>query len=103
MTEMIYSWVQDLVCYYILISAVLNFLPDNSYKKYIQYYMGLLFILVILSPLLKMTGIQAQVDQYVSEFQRMEAEEEQWLEKAKMWENDWQQEITIIEGQEVKP
>lgn len=54
MTEGIYSWIQSLACYFVILSAVLNLLPDNSYKKYVQYYMGLLLILVLLSPLLKL-------------------------------------------------
>lgn len=58
MTEGIYSWIQSLACYFVILSAVLNLLPDNSYKKYVQYYMGLLLILVLLSPLLKLGGIQ---------------------------------------------
>ena len=33
MTETLYSWVESLVCYYILLSAVTNFLPDNSFKN----------------------------------------------------------------------
>ena len=35
MTEALYSWVESLVCYYILLSAVTKLLPDNSFKKYI--------------------------------------------------------------------
>ena len=67
MTETLYSWVESLVCYYILLSAVTNFLPDNSFKKYIQYYLGLLLILVMLSPVFQVTGIQKEIDRCVEE------------------------------------
>lgn len=103
MTEAIYSWIQNLVCYFILLSAVMNFLPDNSYKKYIQYYTGLLLILVILSPVLHITGIQDKIDEYITEFQDMDRMEEEWRQKALRWEEDWKQKTTVIEGQEVIP
>lgn len=103
MTDAIYSWMQNLVCYFILLSAVMNFLPDNSYKKYIQYYMGLLLILVILAPVFQYGGIQEKIDEYVAEFQITDYEKEDWRQKAEEWEDRWNEQITVIEGQEVVP
>ena len=37
MAESIYSWIQNLACFFILASAVMHFLPENSYKKYVQF------------------------------------------------------------------
>lgn len=103
MTETIYSWIQNVVCYFIVLSAVMNFLPDNSYKKYIQYYMGLLLILVIFMPFFEKTGIRETFDNYAAEFENADMDEEVWREKAKEWEENWNQQITVIEGQEVVP
>ena len=52
MTDTLYGWMRNLACYFIFLSAVMHFLPDNNYKKYIQFYMGLLLILLLLSPVL---------------------------------------------------
>ena len=30
MAESIYSWIQNLACFFILASAVMHFLPENS-------------------------------------------------------------------------
>lgn len=103
MTESVYSWMQNLAYYFILLSAVMNFLPDNSYKKYIQYYMGLLLILLILSPIFQTVGIQEKIDEYILEMEDMADERDVWEEKAKRWEEDWNQKITVVEGQEVIP
>ncbi|HIZ66026.1 MAG TPA: stage III sporulation protein AF [Candidatus Blautia pullicola] len=104
MTEGIYSWIQSLACYFVILSAVLNLLPDNSYKKYVQYYMGLLLILVLLSPLLKLGGIQEQVDAYAEEFwQELEEEREQWEDKARQWQQEFQGGERVVTGQEVVP
>ena len=100
MTETLYSWVESLVCYYILLSAVTNFLPDNSFKKYIQYYLGLLLILVMLSPVFQVTGIQKEIDRCVEEMEENLQDREAWEEKAESFEENWQ---TVIQGQEVEP
>ena len=61
MTDGIYSWIQYVAGFFVLLSAFMNFLPDNSYKKYVQFYMGLLLILVILSPVFQFTGLQNEI------------------------------------------
>lgn len=103
MTEAIYSWMQNLICYFILLFAVMNLLPDSSYKKYIRYYMGLLLILIVFSPVLHVTGIQNEIDEYITEFRDMDYDEEEWRQKAQRWEENWEQKITVVEGQEVIP
>lgn len=100
MTEALYSWVESLVCYYILLSAVTNFLPDNSFKKYIQYYLGLLLILVMLSPVFQVIGIQKEIDRCVEELGETFKDRETWEERAESFEENWQ---TVIQGQEVEP
>lgn len=99
MTEALYSWVESLVCYYILLSAVTKILPDNSFKKYIQYYLGLLLILVMLAPVFQVTGIQKEIDRYVEELEKPLKEREVWEQKAKSFEENWQ---TVIQGEEVE-
>lgn len=98
--EALYAWLESLICYFILLFAVMNCLPDNSYRKYIRYYMGLLLILVVLSPLLHLSGMEGQIAAYTREFQE---EAQEWEEKAETWEREWQEEAGIIEGQEVVP
>ena len=86
MTDGIYSWIQNVACFFILLTAVMNFLPDNSYKKYVQFYMGMLLILVILSPVFRFTGLENKVTSFVREFQALESEKEEWRERAGQWE-----------------
>ena len=92
MAESIYSWIQNLACFFILASAVMHFLPENSYKKYVQFYMGLMLILVILSP------------GFVQEFQDTQTQREEWEKKAEDWEATWEGSgEEAIKGQEVLP
>ena len=105
MTDGIYSWIQNVACFFVLLSAVMNCLPDNSYKKYVQFYMGLLLILVILSPVFQFTGLENEIYSFFREFQALETEKEEWQERAGKWEETWnaEGEEEILKGQEVSP
>ena len=104
MTDGIYSWIQNVACFFILLTAVMNFLPDNSYKKYVQFYMGMLLILVILPPVFRFTGLENKVTSFVREFQALESEKEEWRERAGQWEETWNPEgEEIFKEQEVSP
>ena len=104
MAESIYSWIQNLACFFILASAVMHFLPENSYKKYVQFYMGLLLILVILSPVFQFTGLEDKIQGVVREFQDIQTQREEWEKKAEDWEATWEASgEEAIKGQEVTP
>ena len=113
MTETLYGWMRNLACYFIFLSAVMHFLPDNNYKKYIQFYMGLLLILLLLSPVLDFlhleNKIDAGVDRYVEEEERDREEWENYareIEEEYGWnkkgentgETEQQEEDTLQEG-----
>lgn len=102
MAQALYEWMQDLACYFILLSAVMNFLPDNSYKKYIQYYMGLLLLLVALSPIFQAAGIQEEIQTSIEKLQEPEEDRALWEERARQWEVQWQEQFQVPE-EEVNP
>ena len=107
MKEALYSWMESLVCYYLLFAAVMNILPDNNCKKYIRYYMGLLLIFIILSPVFRVTGIQDTGDAYLENWEAHDDSRSIWEEKAEIWEKDWEKQLyeepEAIQGQEVLP
>ena len=99
----LYSWLQNVVCYFFLLTVVMNLLPDDSYKKYIRYYMGLLLILTFLSPIFQITDMGQKLESYIESFEGVEIEAQEWEEKAEAWEQSWEKEIEILRGQEVEP
>lgn len=103
MLTQLYSWLQNVVCYFLLLTVVMNLLPDDSYRKYIRYYMGLLLILTFLSPIFQITDIHQKLESYVGKFENFETEAQEWEEKAKIWEESWEEETEILRGQEVEP
>ena len=49
--EAVYEWIRSLVFYLILMTTVLNFLPDRKYEKYLRLFTGMVFILLVFGPL----------------------------------------------------
>jgi len=54
----LYEWMQNIAFYLILITAAIQILPDNSYKKYIRFFTGLILVVLLISPVLKLFDIE---------------------------------------------
>lgn len=50
----IYSWVKNLVCFYILLTVVLHLLPKENYQKYVRFFSGMLLTILVISPILSL-------------------------------------------------
>ncbi|MDD3403841.1 MAG: stage III sporulation protein AF [Hespellia sp.] len=94
MQNMIYDWIQNLSVYIILMMAVLQLISNAEYRKYFRFFSGLLLILLLLTPLLRLTGMeQTFYDLYHSIEYRQEkeaiAEYESYLKDASnLWEEE---------------
>lgn len=51
-----YQWIQNLAVFYILLSSFLNLVPNGKYEKYIRFFMGLLLIFMMCSPVAAIFG-----------------------------------------------
>lgn len=58
MFTFLYEWMRSLAYYMVLMTAVLEVIPNKQYKKYIQFYMGLVIVLMLCSPLIKVLGME---------------------------------------------
>lgn len=50
--DMIYEWLRNVAVFFILMTAVLNVLPDEKYRKYVQFFLGLVMLIVLCRPIL---------------------------------------------------
>ena len=48
----IYDWIKHLVFYLILMTMLMQIIPDSDYKKYIRFFTGLVLILILAKPLM---------------------------------------------------
>ncbi len=77
MKEMIYEWVRNLVFYQLITSIIINLIPGNAYVKYIRFFMGMLFVLIAIQPVLKVMRLADKIDvSYVHEMLEQEMEEQ---------------------------
>lgn len=112
MLKTIYEWVQNTAFYLVVVTAVLAVIPGNGYKKYIQFFTGLVMILLLLTPILKLTGMEGTFQELYSsreyEQERREIEEqEQYFERLELFDflpEEYQSEFreNTIEVEEIK-
>jgi stage III sporulation protein AF len=81
MFQYVYEWIQSLAFFLVIVTAVLQIIPENGYKKYVQFFSGMVMILLMITPILKLAGIENQFyDLYHSkeyEMTKAEIEKEQ--------------------------
>ena len=58
MIAFFYQWLQNIAFYLILITAIIQIIPNHSYKKYIRFFTGLILIILLSEPILKAVGMQ---------------------------------------------
>lgn len=61
MFQYLYEWTQNLAFYMVLITVVLHVVPDSGYKKYIRFFTGMVLILMIVTPILRIFGMDSQI------------------------------------------
>ena len=66
MTELIYGWMKNLAYFFIFMTAILNCLPDNRYRKYVRFFLGVLLIIVLSKPLTEFLKLDQILEDSVS-------------------------------------
>ena len=73
MIDKIYEWVKNLSFYLVLVTALLQMLPDSDYRKYIRFFCGLLLTVLLAQPVLDRMGEAGQVTELyrTAEYEQM--------------------------------
>lgn len=72
----IYSWVKSIIIFLILTTIITNLLGKSTYKKYVDLITGIILVILVISPLLKIFHLQETLDYYFSaNFLMAEAED----------------------------
>ena len=65
-----------MVFYQLLISIVMNLIPNDTYQKYIRFFLGMLFIVIAIQPVFQILQVSESMDlQYIQEMMEQELEE----------------------------
>ncbi len=58
MFQYIYQWMIQATFYMVVFTAVMQLLPNGDYQKYVKFFTGLIMILLILTPAMKLLGME---------------------------------------------
>lgn len=94
------QWIKTIVGYYLISSIVMQMLPDKKYEQYVRLLFGILLLIFLLQPFLKISSadiyLESKVEEFVEEQERMESQIA--LEKEKIISDKTE----ILEIEEVK-
>ena len=77
MKEELYLWIRNLAVFYIFFTAVLNLIPDRQYEKYVRFFMGLLLIFMMSTPMFSILGKgQELTESFLNNFSEENKEKE---------------------------
>lgn len=56
MLDWLYEWIKNIAFYMIIVSVIFKVLPGNGYQKYIQFFSGIVLILLVFLPIVRILG-----------------------------------------------
>lgn len=56
MLDWLYEWIKNIAFYMIIVSVIFKVLPGNGYQKYIQFFSGIVLILLVFLPIVRVLG-----------------------------------------------
>lgn len=65
--ELIYQAVKNVIIFLLLVTVLGNLLGQSSFKKYINIFVGLVLIIIVITPILKLINSNAKVDQFYNQ------------------------------------
>lgn len=73
MLDYIYEWMENIAFYMVIVVAAMQMVSGESYKKYIRFFAGMILILMLTGPILKIFGMsEFQVAEYQKELEEIE-------------------------------
>lgn len=73
MLNYICEWMENIAFYLVILIAIIQMVPHGSYEKYIRFFAGLILILLLSGPILKLFGMEKfQNDAYREAIEEIE-------------------------------
>lgn len=58
MFEYLYQWIENIAFYLVILTVAMQMIPNESYKKYIRFFTGVILIIMVSSPILQVLGME---------------------------------------------
>ena len=53
----IFEWIENIAFYLVIVVAMMHLIPGEHYKRYIRFFVGMILILMLITPMLKIIGM----------------------------------------------
>ena len=63
MVEEILQWLKNISIFLIFMTTVLNLIPEKEDKKPVQFFLGIVMVLIFFQPVLKAGGLEQKMAQ----------------------------------------
>lgn len=67
------EWIRNIAVFFILLTTVMNLLPQNHYKKYVRFFLGLVLIVWMIHPVLGLFGLEDKMSSRYQFYQFQES------------------------------
>lgn len=88
MLDSIYEWIRNLTGYLVIVTVALEAIPGSGYKKYIRFFTGLVMILLLMTPVLRLTGVNRDFTVLYHKYEYEQIERELEEQKTHLQEAD---------------
>lgn len=82
--------VESVVVYVVLITIITNLIGNSSYRKYIQVFIGMLLILIVLSPILKLLNWDEKLEFHIN------------MNELTVTNEEMKEQLSMVEGEQKK-
>ncbi len=60
MLESIYTWIENVAFYMVVMVATMQMIPGENYKKYVRFFVGLILIMMTIGPIFRIMQIDVE-------------------------------------------
>lgn len=100
MKEAIYSWIKCLAIFYILLTMLLHLVPTEKYQRYVRFFMGLVLMVMLVTPVLSLLEKSRQLpDSFSGLTSRKSRSAWNWkwrISRKTCWKQEWRSSLEKI-------
>jgi len=66
MIDMTYEWIKNIIIFLVLTTIITNLLGKSAYKKYVNLITGIILLILVINPLIKLLKLEDSLDYFFS-------------------------------------
>lgn len=83
--EFLYQYIKNICIFSLVISIILNIFPESSSKKYIKLFSGVVLLVLIMNPIIKIKNNGTDIEKIIKNYTHGSPKLESNLKNKKQW------------------